>query len=152
MSRRTPLTLVLCSVAAAIAACGDDTDDVSAEELVSRGDEICSEGRERFAEIQEEAPQSADEALEQTEDLVDAAAEELDELQRLRPPEDVRDRYERYLAARSDALDLLERGRDAAADGDAGAYADAQTELEAGRKERARLARAVGFRECSGGA
>jgi len=152
LSRRTPLTLVLCSVAVAIAACGDDTDDVNADELVSRGDEICSEGRERFAEIQEEAPQSADEALEQTEELVEASSDELDELRRLRPPEELRDRYERYLTARSDALALLERGRDAAADGDAGAYADAQTELEAGRKARARLARAVGFRDCSDGA
>ena len=150
MRRRAPLTLVLCSVAAAIAGCGDDTDDVSAEELVSRGDEICREGRDRFAEIQDAAPQSADEAHEQTEELVDAAAEELDELERLRPPEEMRDAYERYLAARSEALDLLERGRDAAADGDAGAYGDAQTELEAGRRERARLARAVGFRVCSG--
>jgi hypothetical protein len=150
LRRRAPLTLFLCSLAAAVGGCGDDTDDVSAEELVSRGDEICREGRERFAEIQDHAPQSADEAREQTEELVDAASEELDELEGLRPPEEVRDAYDRYLEARSDALDLLERGRDAAADGDAGAYADAQTELEEGRRERARLARALGFRDCSG--
>lgn len=151
MIARVPRPLLILAAAAAIAGCGDDTEDVSAEELVSRGDELCREGRERFDEIQAESPQSADEALEQTEELVDAAAEELDELERLRPPDEVGDRYERYLAARSEALELLERGRDAAADGDAGAYAEAQTELEAGRRERARLARAVGFRDCSGG-
>ncbi len=57
-------------------------------------------------------------------------------------------------AGNGEIQDAAVRGEEiqnAAADGDAGAYAKAQTEREDGRRERARLARAVGFRDCSGG-
>ncbi len=151
MSPKVLRALALGAVAAAVVGCGDDSDDVSAEELVSRGDEICREGHERFAEVQADSPQNADEALKQTEELADAASDELEELRKMVPPEELRDRYDSYLAAREEAVALLERGRDAAADGDAGTYADAQTELELGRRERTKLARAVGFEDCSGG-
>lgn len=149
---RTPKPVPLLAAAAALAVaagCGEDTEDVSASELVERGDELCREGQERFDEIQEETPANADQAREQTEELVEAASEEVDELRRLRPPEEVRPRYDRYLEAREDALELLERGRDAAADGDARAYAEAQTELSNGGGRRMKLAGAVGFRDCS---
>jgi hypothetical protein len=150
MRRARPLPLAALGAVLALAAgCGDDTEDVSTEELISRGDELCREGQERFAEVQEDTPANADQAREQTEELVEIASEELDELRRMRPPEDVRDRYERYLEAREEALGQLERGRDAAADGDSRGYAEAQTELADGRGERAKLARAAGFRTCS---
>jgi ElaB/YqjD/DUF883 family membrane-anchored ribosome-binding protein len=141
---------VLAATAVALAGCGgDDTDDVSAEELISRGDELCREGQQRFEQIQGDTPANAAEALEQTEALVQVADEELDELSRMRPPEELRDAYDRYLDARADGLELLERGRDAAEDGDAEAYAEAQTKLAAEQGTRVELAREIGFSACS---
>jgi hypothetical protein len=143
------VAVLVAAAAVALAGCGDDTEDVSAEELISRGDELCREGQQRFEEIQGDTPADAAEALEQTEALVEVADEELDELSRMRPPEELRDAYDRYLDARADALELLERGRDAAEDGDAKAYAEAQTKLAAEQRTRVELAREIGFSACS---
>jgi len=146
---RRPALLSALAAAALLAGCGDDAEQVSAEELVGRGDELCGEGRQRFEEIQGEPPANAGEALEQSEELVEVASDELSELRRLRPPEELRERYDDYLEARGRALELLEQGRDAASDRDAAGYSEAQTRLAADEGERAKLARAVGFRVCS---
>src|SRR5688572_1854252 len=132
-----------------LAACGEDAEQVTASELVSRGDEICAEGRDRFAEIQERAPANATDAEQLTDDLVQAATDELNELRELRPPDELREAYDRYLEARGSALDRLEEGRDAAAERDADAYAEAQAEVTADAEARIKLAQAVGFKVCS---
>jgi hypothetical protein len=143
------VVVLVAAAAVALAGCGDEKEDVSAEELISRGDELCRSGQEHFEEIQGDTPADAAEALEQTEALVEVADEELDELRRMRPPEELREAYDRYLDARGDALELLERGRDAAEDGDAEAYAEAQTKLAAEQHTRVELAREIGFSACS---
>lgn len=122
---------------------------MTAPELISKGDAICAKGIERFADIQAEPPANPNEAAEQTNDLVDAATDELNDLRKLRPPEEFADKYESYLRARNRALELLEEGRDAAEDLDADAYAAAQTEVTADQPERLKLAQAVGFKTCS---
>jgi hypothetical protein len=132
-----------------LVACGDDAEQLTAPELVSKGDAICAEGIERFAEIQADAPANPNEAAEQTDELVDAATDELNDLRNLRAPEELADTYESYLQSRGRALDLLEEGRDAAEDRDAEAYAAAQTEVTADQPERLKLAQAVGFKTCS---
>jgi hypothetical protein len=133
----------------ALAGCGDDAEQVSAEELVSRGDEICAEGRKRFDEVQSRSLPNASAAAEQTSQLVDVATEELNELRDIRPPKELRERYDRYLEARGRALELLEQGEEAAQEKDADAYVKAQAEAAAAQAERLELARAVGFKECS---
>jgi hypothetical protein len=146
---RRALTISGLALAAVMPACGEDAEQLSAQELISRGDELCREGRERFAEIQERAPVNATQAREQTEELVEVASDELDALRNLRPPEELRDSYESYLEARGSALERLEDGRDAAEDKDAEAYAEAQEEIAADAPARLKLARAVGFQVCS---
>jgi hypothetical protein len=150
---RTQLAVCALALAAAVTAfgCGggDDGEQVSAEELLDRGDRVCQEGQQRFAEIQRDTPADAGEAFEQTEELAEVASEELDELERLDPPGELDESYDRYLEARGEALDLLERGRDAAEDRDAKAYDEAQNQLAADQRERIELARAVGFEVCS---
>lgn len=141
--------LVAAPVALAAAGCGSDTEQVSAEELVQRGDEICVEGRKEFAEIQSEAPPNASAAADQTDALVEIATDELNELREIRPPAELQDKYDAYLAARGKALELLEEGRDAADDKDADAYGRAQAEAAAAQPERLKLAKAVGFQQCS---
>jgi hypothetical protein len=133
----------------AAAGCGEDADRVSAEELISRGDAICAEGQERFAELQADAPSTAAVAAEQAEALLAVATDSLNELRTIRPPEELQDRYEAYLDARTRALELLEEGRDAAEDKDAGAYGAAQAKAADEQRDRLRLARAVGFEVCS---
>jgi hypothetical protein len=140
---------VLAVAAPAAAGCGDDAEQVSAQELVQRGDEICAEGRREFAEIQSQAPPNASAAADQTDQLVAIATDELNELREIRPPDELQERYEAYLAARGRALSLLEQGRDAAEDKDADAYGKAQAEAAAAQPERLKLARAVGFKQCS---
>ena len=137
------------ALAAALAGCGEDGEQVSAPELIAKGDELCRQGQTRFEQIQADVPVNAIDAHEQTEELVDVASEELEELRRLRPPDELSDAYERYLEARGSALELLEQGRDAAADRDADAYAEAQSEVSADQPERMKLASAVGFQVCS---
>ena len=135
--------------ASALTACGDDSEQVTAPELISKGDAICAKGIERFGEIQAEPPANPNEAADQTNELVDAATDELNDLRKLRPPDELGDKYESYLQARSRALELLEEGRDAAEDRDAEGYAAAQTEVTAQQPERLKLAQAVGFKTCS---
>ena len=129
--------------------CGSDTEQVDADELIRRGDAICAEGRERFDQVQAQAPPNASGAVDQTEELVEIAEDELNELRNIRPPDELRERYDSYLEARGRALELLEQGRDAAEEKDAEAYGKAQAKASAEQAERLKLARAVGFKTCS---
>jgi hypothetical protein len=147
--RRGAAAIALMGAALALAGCGDDAEQVSAEELVSRGDEICAEGRKRFDEVQSRSLPNASAAAAQTSQLVEVATDELNELRDIRPPDELRERYDRYLEARGRALELLEQGQEAAQEKDADAYVKAQAEAAAAQAERLKLARAVGFKECS---
>ena len=150
-TRATALGLAAAALAiAGLAACGDDSSEqLSAEDLVTRADEICRGGIERFGEIQSEPPSNAVEAENQTAELADVASDELNELRELRPPDELRDSYDAYLASRTRALDQLERGRDAAHDRDTDAYVAAQAKVTADQANRLKLAKVVGLQDCS---
>lgn len=148
-------TSILLIAAAALAglglsACGDDSSEqLSSEELVSRADEICRTGIERFAEIQSEPPKNATEAEAQTTELFDVATDELNDLRELRAPEELRDSYDAYLESRARAVDQFERGVEAAAGRDTDGYVAAQAEVTADQPARLKLAKAVGLEDCS---
>ena len=57
--RLTALAIALATLAAVAGGCGSDTEQVDAEELIKRGDEICAEGRKRFDQVQAQAPANA---------------------------------------------------------------------------------------------
>jgi hypothetical protein len=145
--RRALLLSVLAP--AVLAGCGEDAEQLSAEELVSRADEICVESAARFDETQAESPANPGEASEQTDELVEIASDALEDLRNLRPPDELREAYDAYLEARGASLELLEQGRDAARDQDEEAYATAQAEASAGLPDRKKLAQAVGLKRCS---
>jgi len=142
-------SLALALALAAAAGCGGGPEDVSAEELVTRGDEICRDGTERFAELQPEPPANAVEAAELTRRLIEVSEDVLNELRDLRPPDELEGGYTRYLEARGRALEFFRRGEDAARAQDAKAYAAAQQGVAKSAAERRRLAEAVGFEVCS---
>ena len=75
--------------------------------------------------------------------------DELAELESLQALEEREQAFDDYLAARREAIDLLEEGRDAAEENDPEGYADAQAEVAAGQVERAELAREAGLSDCS---
>lgn len=140
--------LALCTAAVACGG-GETAEQLGADELRSRADEICRDGVERFAEIQSERPGNAKEAEQQTAELVDVASEELAELRELRPPDELRASYDRYLQARGRALEQLEIGREAAARRDSAAFLEARATVSADQAKRIKLAEAVGLAECS---
>ena len=83
---------------------------MSADELVAKGDQICTEERGRFDEIQSVPLTSASVGAKQAEELL-AAESAQDDLRDIDPPEEIRDSYDSYLDARDEVGDLLERGR-----------------------------------------
>jgi hypothetical protein len=153
MSRRRSIaaTLSLALSAGALIGCGSGSEEVSDEELVTRGDEICSEERDRFDEVQSVPLTSASVGAKQAGELLDAAEAAQEDLRDLEPSEEIRDTYDRYLEAREEVSDLLERGRQAAEGNDGAAFGKAQEEAAAGADERGQLARELGFEVCSQG-
>ena len=151
MSRRRWIAaalLVAISIGALVG-CGGGSEELSAEELVAMGDEICTEERDRFDEIQSVPLTSASVGAKQAEELLAAAESAQDDLRDLEPPEEIRDSYDSYLDARDEVSDLLERGREAAEDKDGAAFGKAQEEAAAGAAKREKLARELGFKVCS---
>jgi hypothetical protein len=138
------------AVAAVVAAagCGGSTGPVSTAELIEQGDQLCAEEQKRFREIQVQAPASAADAVDQTNELVDVSQETTDGLSEIEPPSNLRSAYDRYLDARREAQQLLERGRDAAERHDRVGYNSALKKSIAGEGQRQKLARKVGFEVC----
>jgi predicted small lipoprotein YifL len=151
MPRRRLLVLAaFAALLASAAGCGDDGPrEVSASELVAKGDARCEEGRQRFAEIQQTALRNANDAADQTRDLIDAANDELNDLRDLVPPDELADAYDAYLDSRVRAIEVMKQGLDAAERDDDKAYVDAQARAAAGAASRTTLAEAVGFMVCS---
>lgn len=135
----------------ALAGCGEKEEPAvqSADAAIARGDEICAEAQEEVDELRANQPRSPQDAATLTEGVIAAYEDELAGLRSLEVPSDLSDELDRYVEARERALAPLRDGLRAARAGDAQAYADAQAEAAAGQVERTRLARAVGFSECS---
>lgn len=124
-------------------------EELSRAELIARGDEICERAHDAFVDLQAEPPQTAGEAEDLTDRLVGIAGDERDEVDELDGPDDLDELVDRYIDAREEGIDALEAGRDAAEADDADAYAEAQAEVASAQSDRRRLAREIGFRECS---
>lgn len=124
-------------------------DELSRQEFLAQGDEICAEAHGAFTDLQDETPGTAAQAADLTGQLVNIAEDERDEIDDLEGPEDLEGEVDAYLSAREEGIDQLQRGLDAAEDADAGAYADAQAKLAAAQLKRQRAAQEIGFRECS---
>jgi hypothetical protein len=128
----------------------DDTPETLTEaEFVAQGNRICERAHEQFADLQTEIPNSAEGAVALTHNLVEISENELSEMRALSPPPEAQEALDRYLEAREEGIAVLEQGLEAAKERDAQAYAQAQAEIASGQLRRLKLARAVGFSECS---
>ena len=104
---------------------------------------------ERSPRSQARAPASAKAAAGQTDELVQIATGELDELRESAHRTSCARDTTPTSTAQGLALELLERGRAAAEEEDAGPIGKAQARAAAEQPERLKLARAVGFKQCS---
>jgi hypothetical protein len=122
---------------------------VSGPELITKGDELCRAEQQNFKEIQATPPANASDAADQTGELVASAEKELDALRDLEPPSKLSAKYDAYLDAQQQALDLLEEGQKAAEQQDGNTYGKLQKQIGDGAQKRHELAQAVGFKDCS---
>ena len=142
--------LAAASLALGEAGCGGP-EQVTAAELVQKGDQICREEQSKFKEIQSAPLVNASDGADQAGALHDAAKDAVDSLRDMEPPQPQRDTYNRYLDAKENTLQYFDKGKDAADERDGRAYSEAQAAVAAGSPERARLAKSLGFRVCSQG-
>jgi hypothetical protein len=117
--------------------------------FTAKGDEICKRAHDQFAELQKAPPNSAEGAATLTQNLIEISERELGQIHSLNAPPEVVPALDRYLQARDQGIALLKQGLQAAQDENARAYADAQAKIADGQLHRLKLARAVGFSECS---
>jgi hypothetical protein len=124
-------------------------DELSREEFLAQGDEICTEAHEAFTDLQDEPPTTSRDAADLTGQLINISEDERDEIDDLDGPDDIEAEVDTYLSGREEGIEQLHRGLDAAEDDEAQSYAAAQAKVAANQLERLRLAQAVGFTECS---
>jgi hypothetical protein len=123
--------------------------ELSRGELIARGDEICRKAHEAFTGLQRQPPQTGGQAAELTGQLDAIATDELDQIRSLNGPADWDAEIGTYLAARERGIAALREGRDAAEAHDTAGYIKAQAELADSQLARERIARRIGFGECS---
>ena len=148
--RPIALASVALLTAALLSGCGGK-EQVTAAELVQKGDAICRDLEKRFSEIQAAPLVTSSDGADQAGALHDAAKDSIDDLRHFEPPEDLRATYDRYLDAKEDTLQYFDADKEAADNRDGTAYAAAEAAVARGAPERARLAKSLGFKVCSQG-
>ena len=125
-------------------------DELTAEQFINQGDEICAEAHEEFLDLQKGTPRTPDDAAELVGGLIDVAQEERDAIADLREPAELSEQVDRYLRAREEGIALLRDGQAAAEDADPAAYERIQAELASTQLDpRFEIAAGIGFDDCS---
>ncbi len=119
------------------------------QELVARGDAICREAGDRFAQLQANPPTTPEENATFTQRLIEITEAEVSQLRALDPPAALKPALDDYLRALDRNIAVLKQGLAAAQRSDAAAYAKAQAKAVRSQVERLQLAQAVGFTQCS---
>jgi hypothetical protein len=145
-------------LAALLAGCGGGAssstsstggEELSKSELIAKGDAICKDAHDRFAELQGSLPTTPEETATFTQRLIDITETQISQLRDLEPPSSVKPALDDYLKALDKNVAILKEGLAAAQRSDATAYAKAQAKAVKDQVERLQLAQAVGFEECS---
>ena len=138
---RRPVVLLLSTALAvgALVACGGDDEEpeearLSEEEFVDRGNAICVDSDERLQELFGDLPTDRVPTGEELDDALEQALPELervfDELEALRPPEELQPELDRLVASGREAVDELEEaGGEALLSGDE-PFADANARAD----------------------
>jgi hypothetical protein len=118
-------------------------------QFTAKGDQVCKQAHDKFAALQNSPPNSAQGAADLTQNLVEISENELNQIRALDAPQQVQPALDRYLQSREQGIAELKKGLEAAQNRNARGYADAQAQIAAGQVHRLKLAREVGFSECS---
>ena len=153
MDRRLKVAPVILATLA-LAGCGGTNIELDLSASAGSGypeaaDGICVEVGKRFAEAQGESPKSFEQAADLMSALVELARQGEEAMAQVDPPPEAEADFQRYLDARAEAVDQLERGLEAAQAGDGSAYEKAREEAIDGAAERKRLAESAGLRRCA---
>jgi len=119
------------------------------QELISQGDAICGQALDKFQQLQQNPPTTAEGAATLTQQLLEITETELAQLRDLNPPASVKSSMDAYVKSLDKNVAVLKQGLKAAQQNDASAYAKAQAKTVSQQVKRLSLARAVGFKECS---
>lgn len=145
--------LLLVSVSAlalAAAGCGGDGgggDRLSKEEFASKGNAICADFKKDLDAVPE--PTSFAEVLVFVDKATPIFDEHLGQLKALRPPEDLQETRDDFIATGDKARSRLDDFRKAAEDKDQEKLAELGRESEAEDKESDRLANELGLTTCA---
>ena len=135
-----------CATLAVSAACGGD-ESLSRAELASRADAVCAKYEQKLSALA--APQS----LGDVEKLADRARpiveDGIDELDDLRPPDELEDDYDRWIDANRQNLAVFDDLEKAAAEGDAARVQEVLADARDREEEADRLAARLGLDDCA---
>jgi hypothetical protein len=133
-----------------LAGCGGGgSSPLTKQEFIAQGDQICTSAHDQFAQAQKSSPTTSDEAAALTQKLIAISDRELSQIRDLNAPSDVQPPLDRYLSSREQGIASLRKGLAAAQNGNPQAYAAAQADIARTQVKRLKLARKVGFTECS---
>jgi hypothetical protein len=149
LKRRLAAGVAALAAATALASCGGGGGSVSAADFQSEANQVCRDAQGQFNRILRINPRTADQASKQASALADVSNQALDNLHQIKPPDEVKSAYQRYLDARMKAIDDIDAAQTAAADNNGNAYAAAKRKVAEGQAARRQLALAAGLKACS---
>jgi hypothetical protein len=118
-------------------------------QFIAKGDEICRHAHEQFADLQPTPPNTSDEAAVLTGKLLTISEDEYNAIRNLEPPADLKPAVTRYLGARVQGINLIRDAYEAAKSNDPRTYYRDLVRVSKTQVKRLKLAKAVGFTECS---
>ena len=161
MRSKTAFVVGLGVLVLVVSACGDDDSDggdqpgggeaetLSKQEVIARGDELCTEFRETLNRLQSRTQtRDLEEQAEAIDRIADKADEVADEFDSIDPPSGDAAFIDRYVSRSREQVDLLREAADLLAQGDP-AKAEVLIESNQGKAaEVRRMAQGYGFKVC----
>jgi hypothetical protein len=132
-----------------LVSCGGGGDTTPPNQFQAEANQVCTDAQQQFDRILRANPRTADQAEKQAAALADVSQQALDNLRQIDPPSEVKDAYNRYLDSREAAIGYINDAKDAAADHDGTAYAQAKRKTATTQPQRRKLALASGLKSCS---
>ena len=128
---------------------GDGEERLSRAEFVSRADAICRKYEARLDALGQ--PTNVQELRSFADKALPIARDGREELGEVTPPEELEETYDAWLEHGDEAIEIVERLRDAAADGDQAEIQRIARDAEETDRQSNRLAAELGFEQCGEG-
>jgi hypothetical protein len=149
LNRRLAAGAAVVGATVVLVSCGGGGGSTSSADFQSEANQVCRDAQQQFDRIVRTTPRTADQAEKQAAALSDVSNQALDDLRRIKPPDEVKAAYGRYLESRQKAIGYIDDARDAAADNNGNAYARSKRRVAATQPARRQLALAAGLHACS---